>query len=201
MKKLLFLIVAFVTIMPVAAQEYRHSLGLTLGSLNGLSYKYWATDKFAFQVDFGFQAIETRTSGILVKGPDFNESATLVKPITYLGGRINPNLMWHQEVSEGWNLFLGGGFSADLIGNVDVKHLDPSVAEIVAEWESSDKYAVKFGINAIAGFEYCFDGQLNISLDFRPGYTCAYDNLIAGYKYYLGAFDWNLCLGLRYRFE
>lgn len=195
--KLLALLLALATLSPIAAQEYNHSIGLTLGSLNGLSYKYWATENFAFQVDLGFQIIETRTSGILVKGPYYNESATLVKAINYMGGRITPSLLWQTDIAEDWNLFLGAGFSADIIRGVNVKNLDIDLSAI--SWEATNKYACKFGINAVMGIEYCFDGPLNVSLDFRPGFTTAYDNLIDGYRYYLGAFDWNLCLGLRYR--
>ncbi|MBQ0083016.1 MAG: hypothetical protein KBT41_07045 [bacterium] len=201
MKKLLSLIVASAAVLSVVAQEYNHSIGATLGSLNGLSYKYCATEDFAFQLDFGFQTIETRTSGIMIDGPDFSETVRFVKPVSYFGGRLNPNLLWQREVADDWNFFLGGGFSVDMIRSVDVKDLNPEVVALLSSWDTENKYAVKFGVNAIMGIEYCFGGPVNLSLDFRPGYTVAYDNLVAGYKYYLGAFDWNLCVGVRYRFE
>lgn len=197
-KKFLTLAIALMSFLCVSAQEYNHSIGLTVGSLSGFSYKYWATEDFAFQLDIGFQAIETRTSGILISGPGLDDNSKFVKRITYYGGRLNPNLLWQKEIAEDWNLFLGGGFSADLIRDVEIKDLG-YINPVITTWSSSNKYAVKFGLNAIMGIEYCLSGPLNLSLDFRPGYTVAYDNIDAGYKYYLGAFDWNLCLGLRFR--
>ena len=181
----------------LGAQEYHRSIGATLGSLNGLSYKYWATEGFAIQVDIGFQIIATKTGSVMVKGPDLVYNEPFVSSITYMGGQLNPNFMWQGELTDNLYLNLGGGFSADIIRSRDMKFL----SDIGIPVEYQNNTAMKFGINAFLGLEYTFDAPVNLSLDFRPGYGQEYDNIAAGYKYYIGFFDWNLCLGIRYRFE
>lgn len=189
MKKSL-LIAAFILGTIVAqARPYNHSVGVNLGSYNGISYKGYirSMEHLVVQTDINFQASTTR--GYLLSYSNGSQQSSTSFPkvaFDYFSVTASPNIMYQTEVANfsgaTMNVFVGGGI------------------ELGAFWQhnlKSDPYC-KINEHVIAGTEFCLTSvPLVIGLDFRPG---------VGEAVYIGDsavetrtfFDWGLSLSLRY---
>lgn len=160
-----------VTTFSIQAQApYKHSIGITTGTFEAVSYKTFFSDNLALQADFGYKVIVSagqHAHNILVQSLE-----------------LNPNLMYEKNITKGLYFLGGGGLS---LGYSWSTYYD---------WYYSVRADFgKFGINAIAGVEYKFNIPLTVQFDFRPGY-----GLLFAQHSTWSYFDWNLCAGVRYTF-
>lgn len=97
MKKICVILLVFVMGMTLTANAqapYKHSVGATVLSFNGFSYKTFLMDNFALSIDAGFKWTVPNYRGVL------------------LTGEINPNLMYEAPTSaNGLYWLVGGGLS------------------------------------------------------------------------------------------
>ena len=159
-----------------AQQPYKHSIGVSVGSLEGVSYKMFFTDQLALHADLGFQMLAT------VGGSD-----GYTNDLRFWTFVANPNVVYQDNIT-GWNWggigwFAGGGLSLGL-------------AQGFTKVDGVNTTLGKWGINAIAGVELGLDdAPLAISLDFRPGYGMAFvENGSVSF------FDWAIAASVRYTF-
>ena len=166
--------IVFVAVFSAQAQApYKHSIGVTAGTLEAVSYKSFITNHFAFQADLGYQYIVT---DVQYWGKSFELQAL----------NLNPNFMYEGTLTKGLYGFVGGGVSIGYLW------INPRLISGAHPIHAS---LGKFGTNAIVGLEYKFNIPLTLQFDFRPGYGLIFDE----YKT-LNFFDWNLCAGVRYTF-
>jgi hypothetical protein len=168
-----------------AQQPYKHSIGVSVGSLEGVSYKMFFTDQLALHADLGFQMLATRWGNKYFSNAEMS-AWTFV---------ANPNIVYQDNIT-GWNWggigwFAGGGLSlglAQFFGDENVETFGGDIGY--------DNTWGKWGINAIAGVELGLDdAPLAISLDFRPGYGMAFvENGTVSF------FDWTIAASVRYTF-
>ncbi|MGM9837504.1 MAG: hypothetical protein ACI30A_03320 [Paludibacteraceae bacterium] len=159
------------------AADYQQSIGVVVGSFNGISYKKFVRENMAVQADLAFGVQATRGT-VSIEGEKL-----LSGEEHYWDFVLNPNLLWQQELTEGLSMFAGGGLSLGL----------------AEEFRSSTLFG-KFGLNTMVGAEYKFASlPLSLSLDFRPGYGLLFAN-VEGYSLTANLFDWRLALGVRYCF-
>lgn len=160
--------IVFVAVFSAQAQApYKHSIGVTAGTLEAVSYKTFITNHFAFQADLGYQYIVT---DVQYWGKSRELQAL----------NLNPNFMYEGSLTKGLYGFVGGGVS---LGYLWINPL--FVLDAVS--------LGKFGTNAIVGLEYKFNIPLTLQFDFRPGYGLIFDeyntlnffdwNLCAGVRY------------------
>ena len=169
--KALVAIFIMVAVLSTQAQApYKHSIGVTAGTLNAVSYKTFFSDNIAFQADLGYKCIVT--------------SGQHANNIFVQSFELNPNIMYEKDITKGLYLFGGGGLSLGYSWMFDYYYY------------YSYRYDLgKFGINAIAGVEYKFNIPLTLQADFRPGYGLLFGNHTT-WNY----FDWALCASVRYTF-
>ena len=177
----IFLCTLLLLSIGVFSKPYDHSLGVSMGTNDGLSYKTLLTENFAVQTDVGFHlTVFDGLFGMFTVNPMF----------MYQG------VMYSNSVCDiDW--FVGGGtslgFATPYLGYYD-----------------SHRWAIggEFGLNAITGFEFAFNSApLALSFDFRPGYGLYYGDVYyysssssSYHSYYeeLSYFDWGIVLGLRF---
>ena len=198
MKKLMKIIsLSFIVIfltgnaVTYAQSSYNHSIGVTVGTFYGPTYKTFLMEKMALQVDLGVKL-----------------NTILDWPGVAWDLELNPNLAYQSNIgNSGLLWFAGGGLSLGYA--------------FVETYKSYSDYfnAGKFGVNAIIGMEYIFSSvPLSLQLDFRPGYGLIFYNEILDpsdiwwaeilgmtdkdYKYKIRDhyFDWTIGLSLRYTF-
>lgn len=171
MKKLFVLMVAAVMSANVMAQ---HEIGVVAGGLNGLSYKYWFSDRAALQTDLavGLSYVPGALYYSGNKLGDFNQS---IYDFT-----VNPNLLYHFPLADMFQLYVGGGVNLGMMS--DIQNTDPN------------GILGKFGVNAAVGFAVPID-KVVIAFDVRPGYGLGFQDADAGH---LSFFDWKLGLAVRY---
>lgn len=178
MKKLVLVVVAMLATGVMYAQTYQHSVGLVVGSLNGVSYKTFLGENFALQTDLAFGVVATQGG---------TEVAT--DEVRYWDFQVNPNAYYQKEVASfSWgtlSAYGGGGLSIGM-----AKYLGSYSMPLMGKW----------GINAIAGVE-CGVNNLPIvfALDFRPGYGMLFYGDY-GYTMTVNTFDWALAASVRYVF-
>ena len=167
-------VLAFLMIAALSAQAqapYKHSIGVTTGTLEAISYKTFFSDNIALQADFGYKVIVSSGN---------HAQNVLVQSL-----ELNPNLMYEKNITKGLYYLVGGGLS-----------LGYSWTTYYDYWTGYYRFNYgKFGVNAIAGIEYKFNIPLTVQFDFRPGYGL----LFAKHSTW-SYFDWNLCAGVRYTF-
>ncbi len=186
MKRRLFaLLCACACVIGASAHDYDHSIGGTVGSLYGVSYKGFfapAGDKGSIGIigDLGVHLIATAGPRYMI--PDV-EPEIYSTTYTFFTFELNPNVVYQSEIAEfdtgrvDW--FAGIGTSMGLSSGFDTRN----------------GVGGKFGMNAIGGAEVVFDAPVNLSLDFRPGYGLQFMKQ-AGISY----FDWAVVASVRYRF-
>ena len=180
-----FLILVFVTAMfgfcaqANAQAPYQHSIGVTLGNMQALSYKTFVTNHFAIQADFGTKILCTDGEGF--------------RGLNSWDLELNPNFMYEVNFVLGLYGFVGGGVSLGYSWSI----VAPGYYN-VHNWDAG-----KFGINAMLGLEYKLNIPLTLQFDFRPGYGLWF----AKNYYYNGPhsntasyFDWGVNASIRYTF-
>lgn len=177
----IFLIIALLAasaVTAVAQQPYKHSIGLSVGSFEGVSYKVFLTDEVALQTDLGFRMLSTQAG-----------SKGYVAHVGFWTFEANPNALYQANIT-GWNWgglnwYAGGGLSLGLARDF----------ASYADYNYNYTWG-KFGINAIGGLELGLDdAPLAFSFDFRPGYGLLFDSDVT-----MSFFDWALVVGIRYIF-
>ncbi len=208
MKKILLritLVALFATtIFSANAQNYKHSAGIVVGTMEGLSYKGFISNNLAIQADLVFKVLPTAgTSTLSTKfygeygTSNWSEPITVSSSFTGWSFEANPNLLYQSQITDFdectlyW--YAGGGVSLGLGREFSVGQ----EAGVDGKW----------GLNAIGGVELAFDIPLAIFLDFRPGYGMYFTNRIdrvpglsTHTRGITNFFDWGLGLGARYCF-
>lgn len=191
MKKVLFGAAMLIIAISVSAQSYKASLGVNVGSFNGLSYKGFLTDHLVLQVDLGVN-IEGTYGQV-----DFYTNEGVVGNThgvqSFYTCEINPNLMYQSEIksSDAGTLswYAGGGLSAGLMNNLNIKRSHP---------------VFKWGLNGIGGIEFQLaKAPVAFSFDIRPGYGMSTYSIktIDGRTTAVNSFlDWKTVVGIRYVF-
>lgn len=200
MKKVILFVFALMVSVAISAQNYTHSVGVSVGGINGFSYKgfVFGNENLALVADLGVGLTASPVTSVLrVEG-----QSTTYKPegvtISIWDFSLNPNIVYQNPIAKGFSWFVGGGASIGM-------------AKDFAEAYKGDRYSYsdsdlcgKFGVNAIGGAEYKFaDLPLVIGMDFRPGYGLLFrDNKEHGFtSHFTGHyFDWKLCASVRYCF-
>ncbi len=185
MKKYIFAVLCFAT-LTLSAQDYTHSVGGSIGSLYGVSYKgfVFGIEHFGLQTDLDVR-LESTAAGTM----DFDNYNTFEQNLYTF--EFNPNLLYQNLIADfdeghiDW--YAGGGVSLGLAH--DLYSYSTAV-------EATDMPVYgKFGLNALLGVEVALEAPVNIALDFRPGYGVAFND-----NYHFSFFDWALALSVRYRF-
>ena len=167
----LFLLVMGMAGSVFAQDPYKHSIGVTVGNFEALSYKTFFTNHLALQLDLGYKYTIGSNYYVHHRGISSLE--------------INPNLMYEGHFTKGLYGFVGGGLSLGYSwywGGY-------------AGWYNYRYDYGKFGVNGILGLEYKFNIPLTLQFDFRPGY-----GLLFKENYEVQYFDWSVNLGVRYTF-
>lgn len=175
MKKSLLIILCLIGAMSMNAQvEYRNSIGGTVGTAYGFSYKClpMGPEGLAIEADLSFCVGRGATNS---NGANYS--------FGYWTFQANPNFMYQKPClvksagSLSW--YAGGGTSLGLASNY-----------------RSTNITGKFGLNAIGGVEWAFSNcGLALSGDFRPGYGMLFSD-----RTQLHFFDWGLVFGIRHYF-
>ncbi|MBO4655224.1 MAG: hypothetical protein J5644_06740 [Bacteroidales bacterium] len=152
MKKLrIFILIAIFSGSIIAANAqapYTHSVGVTLGTTQALSFKTFAGDHFAIQLDLG-------TKYTYVYG-------------THLWTfELAPNFMYEGRLYSNLYGFVGGGGS--------IGYCWKNYHYFNKFGEQSSHNNCKGGLNGFFGLEYKFQIPLTLQLDFRPGYRCIFN--------------------------
>ncbi|MBR1929131.1 MAG: hypothetical protein IJ834_05260 [Paludibacteraceae bacterium] len=189
MKKKLFVAALFVAMVAgVSAQNYNYSVGGTVGSMYGASFKgfFLPIDKLGLQVDLGVNLMSTSvTTTVRSGGSKMTASGTWDGVYTF---EVNPNLLYQDNIAS-WGFgdlswYAGGGLSIGFIDDI----------------KNSGNPMFKWGLNAAGGLELGFAAvPLALSFDFRPGYGMGV-NSSNGVSSVSSFFDWKLVAGLRYIF-
>jgi len=173
MKKIFTLALVALFSLGVMAQ---HEIGGIVGGLNGLSYKYWFSDKLALQADLAVGLTEI-AGGTNVTGLGYQSWSDGIYDFT-----LNPNLAYHFDLPANFKLYVGGGVGLGLMSNIN--NTDP------------DYITGKFGVNGLVGAAYHFGNvPLVLALDFRPGYGLGFTDANSGT---VNFFDWKLGFAVRY---
>lgn len=188
-----------------AQKPYTHSLGVTLGSLNGISYKALVTDHFAISTDLGFK---------------FNYIPVNRMSITAYTFEWNTDFMYQLDMSEHSAFFVGAGFALGYNWKLRCQVVEGfiqgwdwyygqwgyvypmPVAVPVGRAVDVLHDAGKAGGHGIIGFEFAAgDAPVSISFDFRPGYSAFFSKRDFDNKMVtVGGFDWSVDIGIRYMF-
>ncbi len=177
MKKNIFIILALfmgISIAASAQAPYKNGIGVSVGNMQALSFKTFAGNHFAFQVDLGTKYIAT-------DGHFKNADLTNVHFWTL---ELNPNIMFEGRLAGGLYGLVGIGGS-----------IGYSWSTFSWGWFNTRSDFGKCGANGIFGMEYKFKAPVALQFDFRPGYGCLFaEHFDAHY------FDWSVNLGVRYTF-
>ena len=173
--KKLSLLIVVLGVVNFSANAYKPDemgAGITLGSIQGVSFKMFFTDNFALQADLGAKVSVERRGG-------YNDDRfTIHINESYWMFMLNPNGVYQQSFADlssvSFYWLAGGGLS--------IGYRSPKSGQ--------------FGLNAIGGSEAVFHGvPLALQVDFRPGY-----GLHLTEYYSRSLLDWSLNVSLRYCF-
>lgn len=153
MKKTIFSLFVFLFLFGIdfyvnAQSPYKNSLGVTLGTTQGVTYKTLASPHFAIQLDLG-------TKYCYVYGNHL------------WSFELAPNFAFQGELAPNFYGLIGGGGS---IGYCWKKY-----SYFTVEGEQYSRNNAKAGLNGFFGLEYKFPNSILLQLDFRPGYRCAFN--------------------------
>ncbi len=153
-----------------AQAPYRHSVGVTLGTTQAVSYKTFPVNHFAIQLDLG-------TKYCYVYGSHLWSL------------ELAPNFMYEGRLVGGLYGFAGLGGSIGYTWSRGFSYISETGLTVVS------RINCKAGANGIFGFEYKFAKPFTLQFDIRPGYRCVFNGHFADHK-----FDWGTNLGFRYTF-
>ena len=174
MKKVILLFVA--VIMSVSMIAQRHELGVVAGGLNGISHKYWFSENLAVQTDLAI-GLTVAPGAVYMNGTNYGSGSNPQYDFT-----LNPNVAYHFELADDFNLYAGGGLNFGLASNI--ANTNPNAIN------------GKFGVNSVIGVAYALE-PIVLAFDFRPGYGLSFkDNSTAHFSF----FDWKLAVAVRYCF-
>lgn len=222
MKKLFISAMAILIAGTTLAADYKQSIGLSLGSLNGISYKYFFTDRLALQNDLvvGVQATAAGMSySFKVQGEAAEKEHgpmehTTISTVEFV---YNPNALYHISLGKtGLDMVVGGGLSIGIGAPYKYTwHYDGDretqlgVEGFINRKTGNVGMGGKFGINAFAGVEYKMpNAPVTFACDFRPGYGVMFktqrndseDSIKWRSTMSLHTFDWRLSVSMRYCF-
>lgn len=168
------------------AYDYQHSVGGTVGSMYGVTYKgFFAPigNNGAIGVigDLGVHLLSTFGPRHEVWLPD--NSYYYTSTYSFFTFELNPNVVYQSEIAE---------FDT---GRVDWYAGIGASTGLASGFDYHNTLAGKFGTNVIGGAEVIFDVPVNISLDFRPGYGLWFNS-----DHHMSYFDWAIAASVRYRF-
>ena len=166
----------FVASMLVASVMAQHEIGVIAGGINGVSYKYWFSEKLAAQADLAV-GLTAAPAGIYYQGYYFGGGTNPQYDFT-----LNPNLEYHFDLPYNLNLYAGGGLNLGLVS--DIANTNPN------------SIFGKFGLNGIVGLAWLASDKLVLSFDFRPGYGLGFRDADTAH---ISFFDWKLGVAVRYR--
>lgn len=186
MKKHILFVVLCMATLSLSAQDYQHSIGGSIGSLYGVSYKgfIFGVEHLGLQTDLDVR-LESTAAGTTLNGFYFTEESNIY---TF---EFNPNLLYQNIIADfdeghiDW--YAGGGFSIGLAHDL--------YSYTYGVEDTDTPVYGKFGLNALLGVEVALAAPVNIAIDFRPGYGIAFND-----NYHFSFFDWALALSVRYRF-
>jgi len=161
-----------------AQAPYKNGIGFSVGNMQALTFKTFAGNHFAFQLDLGTKYIAT-------DGRFKNIDLTNVHFWTL---ELNPNFMFEGHLAGGLYGLVGLGASIGYCWN------SISYQGIFGVWHTRNDFG-KCGANGIFGLEYKFKAPVAMQFDFRPGYGCLFAE-----HYDAHYFDWSVNLGVRYTF-
>lgn len=153
----------------------QHEIGVIAGGINGVSYKYWWSERMAIQTDLAV-GLTAAPAAMYVQGQLLG---TVTNP--QYDFTINPNVLFHMPFSDVAHFYTGGGVNLGMVS--DMANTAP------------ERILGKFGINAVAGIGFFVSNQVSLSVDFRPGYGLGFANSNAVFVHF---FDWKLGLAVRY---
>lgn len=179
-KRNLLLSLCLLTCMAVCANPYDHSLGVSMGGFNGLSYKLWKNN-FAFQMDVGTRVSVGTGSG------DFYRSSTYYVGYDWLNLTLEaiPTFLFQKSVFSNRICdiapYFGAGVSLGYLsprGYLAKQNVNNTTAYLAAEEGMG-----KFGIHTAMGLEFAFAKCLSLSFDFKPGYGLGFGGVDGEYTY------------------
>ena len=178
LKTILMLALLFSMTLSIQAQApYKHSIGVTVGSMQAISNKTFPTDHFAIQLDLGTK---------------YNYSVIAGFGSTHWSMELAPSFMYEGHFVKGLYGLVGGGFSLGFTWYPPVSYYIASSPDMQIH-----KIMGKGGAHGIIGLEYKFNIPLTLQLDFRPGYFFQFNHEFIGDH----TFEWGLVnLGVRYTF-
>lgn len=176
LKTILMLALLFSMTLSIQAQApYKHSIGVTVGSMQAISYKTFPTDHFAIQLDLGTK---------------YNYSVIAGFGSTHWSMELAPSFIYEGHFVKGLYGLVGGGFSLGFTWYPPVSYYIASSPDMQIH-----KIMGKGGAHGIIGLEYKFNIPLTLQLDFRPGYFFQFNHEFIGDH----TFEWGLVnLGVRY---
>ena len=183
MKSIRTLLIALTLVMGVvftsnAQAPYKNGIGVSVGNMQALTFKTFAGNHFAFQLDLGTKFITT-------DGRFRNMNLTGVNVWSL---ELNPNFIFEGHFAKGLYGLVGIG------GSIGYSWNTLSYNGIFGVWHTRSDFG-KCGANGIFGLEYKFNAPVALQFDFRPGYGCLFAE---GYDFHY--FDWSVNLGVRYTF-
>ncbi len=161
-----------------AQAPYKNGFGISVGSMQALSFKTFGGDHFAFQMDLGTMYVNT-------SGRFQNVD---LKRVALWTLELNPNFMFEGHLVGGLYGLAGLGGSIGYCWS-DIQY------QGVLGLELTRRDFGKCGANGIVGLEYKFRSPLALQIDFRPGYGCLFAKHFAAHY-----FDWSANLGVHYAF-
>ena len=160
-----------------AQAPYKHSVGVTVGSTQALTFKTFPTDHFAIQLDLGAKYNYNYIAG-------YGSSCWSME--------LAPSFVYEGHFVKGLYGFIGGGVSLGFSFYPPVSYYVPRTPEM-----QTREIMGKFGAHGMAGLEYKFNFPLTLQLDVRPGYRFLFNNEFAVDH----TFDWGMVnIGARYTF-
>ncbi|MCQ2343941.1 MAG: hypothetical protein MJ002_03330 [Paludibacteraceae bacterium] len=209
------IVVLLLTVSVLArAGGYRHSVGISFGTINGVSYKGYVSNNihFVLQVDAYWQMGLTPNSSLcstFTQG-DYKNYNMQVRNSTLSGGEyqsamIEPGFMYQGKIGR-WELgnmywFAGGsiGFGALWEGKFDD-------ASLICKPDQSSRPWFKMSEHLLMGVEFSFNAvPLVLGIELRPGMATPFmtsgGNIYDNYKTLSAVmFDWGANFTLRYCF-
>ncbi len=158
-RHILLIVILFVGVLFQAKAQapYRHSIGVTVGTTQALSYKTFIGNHFAVQIDLG-------TKYCYVYGSHLWSL------------EVAPNLMYEGRLAGNLYGLVGAGGSIGYTWNNTFLYFNE-----YGLLSGSDN--LKGGVNALLGLEYKLSSPIALQFDFRPGYRCVFNQYFADHKF------------------
>ncbi|MCQ2343245.1 MAG: hypothetical protein MJZ75_07170 [Paludibacteraceae bacterium] len=134
MKKTMLMAALLLVSVSMSAAEYEHSIGVSAGGFNGLSFKEKVTEHFAVTLDIGVKVSQTKGYSWLltIEDPDANKAFQQERKdlniatngnykdgFIYYTAEINPNFLYQTTVATtgiaSIDMFVGGGLSVGMM--------------------------------------------------------------------------------------